>query len=74
MHAVLKGYRTVIFNVVMAALLVIRGVFPEAELPDETAVNALIDGILGSVEAITIIGNLILRAFTTTPIGQKYPE
>jgi hypothetical protein len=74
MHAVLKGYRTVIFNVIMAGLLVVRGVFPEAELPDEAAVNTLIDGILGSIEAITIIGNLILRAFTTTPIGQKVPE
>lgn len=74
MHAVLKGYRTIIFNVIMAGLLVIRGLHPTAELPDETAINALLDGILGSVEAITIIGNLILRAFTSTPVGQKYPE
>jgi hypothetical protein len=74
MYAVLKGYRTVIFNVIMAGLLVLRGIFPDAELPDETAINTMLDGLLGSVEVITIIGNLILRAFTTTPIGQKVPE
>jgi len=66
-----KGYRTLIFNAIMALLLVIRGVYPEAELPDETAVNSLIDGVFASLDAILVVGNLILRAFTTTPIGKQ---
>lgn len=67
----LKGYRTLIFNLAMGVLLAIRGFYPDAELPDAPAVEAAIGAFLDSLEVLIVLGNVILRALTTTPIGKK---
>lgn len=71
MLTTLQGYRTLVFNAIMAGLLIMRAVYPEAELPDDKAISAVLDLLYNSVEALTVVGNVILRAFTTTPIFKK---
>lgn len=70
----LKGYRTMIFNGIMAVLVVFKYIYPDAELPDAAVIGSLLDGIIANIEAITVVGNVILRAFTTTPVFKKEPQ
>ena len=68
----LKGYRTVIFNVIVGLLMVWRAVAPGDEIPSESQVSTLLDSLLGSLDAVLVVGNIVLRKFTTTAIGEKY--
>lgn len=75
----LKGYKTIIVNVViMVVFPLISYVYPEAVLPtyDElnTAVEELDKLVLQATATVTVLINLIniiLRAFTTTPVFKK---
>jgi len=67
----MKGYKTILFNVVMAALAALRVLSPESVLPSDVDVNAALEAIDAALAAVLIIGNLILRAVTSTKIGQK---
>lgn len=60
----MKGYRTIITNVLMAiaSILAIQGV----EIPVDM-VNNITTGIISAFAVI----NLILRKMTTTPMGEK---
>ena len=60
----MKGYRTIIANVVMAFASI--GVVAGIEIPPDTTL-AVTNGII----AMYTVVNLVLRKFTTTPIGEK---
>ena len=66
----MKGYKTVIFNVVMTVVMAWRLWFPEtaSELPTGETVQVVIDNIDKALIAGWGIGNLILRTITNTPI------
>lgn len=64
----LKGYKTVLFNSICALLAVWRYARPQDQVPDDSLVAAMIDGILNSLEAIMIVGNIGLRFRTDTTI------
>lgn len=67
----LKGYRTIIFNVVMTALMVLKMWKPEVEIPGEAEVGAGIDVIEAAIAFIWGIGNLFFRAITNTSVFNK---
>lgn len=68
----LKGYRTVAFNVIVGLLMVWRAVSPADEIPSESQVSTLLDSLYASLDAILVVGNIVLRKFTDTPLGRKY--
>lgn len=57
----LKGWRTVLFNVVTVFVAGAQMVDPSLFGPQGLAVTALINAF----------GNMILRALTSTPVGQS---
>jgi hypothetical protein len=65
----LVGYRTIIFNAVMALVFVYQALAPDAEVPDEAAVGGFLDGLLAQLDVIiTIAGNVFLRFQTKTAV------
>lgn len=69
----MKGFRTVLFNAVMAVVMIVKAINPDAELPDEVAVTASIDAVELAIGLVWSIGNLFLRAITDSPIFKKEP-
>ena len=67
----LKGWKTILFNLVMGSMLLIRVVIPSAELPDDTAVHSVIDGLDQFLIVAMPVGNMILRAITNSSIFKK---
>lgn len=69
----MKGYKTVIFNVVMSAIMVFTLWNQEAaqDLPSAAEVQGLIDQGETWITAVWAIGNVMLRAVTNTAIFQK---
>lgn len=67
----MKGYRTLIVNVLvaLAGVLTAFGVVLPEDFAQQLATNA--DAAIGAVTALVALANLLLRAITTTPIGQK---
>jgi hypothetical protein len=72
MLELVKGYKTVVFNVLIGLVMVWKAVSPESELPTPEMLNGLLDTLYASLEAILIVGNIVLRAVTNTAIGRKY--
>lgn len=68
----LKGYRTVIFNVIMGLLLIWRSVAPGDEIPTDSQVQTLVDSVFSALDAILVVGNILLRKVTDTPVFNKY--
>jgi hypothetical protein len=62
----MKGYRTVIVNILMLVASV--GVLWGIEITPEQ-----IDSIATGLITVFTVANLILRAVTSTPIGKKEP-
>ena len=67
----LKGYRTVIFNVIMGIIMLVRVFNPDAQLPADEAVNQALDATSAALDAVWLVGNLVLRAITDSPIFRK---
>ncbi len=67
----MKGYRTIAFNIIMAALAAVRMFDPDLMLPDEAAVENGVQMLDMGLTFLWTVGNLILRGFTTTSIGSK---
>ena len=67
----LKGYKTVMFNVLMTALMVLKMWKPDVEVPGGPDVTAGLDLIEGAMVFIWGIGNLFFRAITNTSIFKK---
>jgi hypothetical protein len=64
----MKGWRTVAFNVIMTFVSVYAIKSPGANAPDASVINAALDNVEALIPFIWGIGNVILRAVTTTPI------
>lgn len=67
----MKGYRTIIFNIVMTISMGLALWMPEAETPDAETVNTALDNVEAAITAVWGIGNMILRAITNTPMFNK---
>jgi hypothetical protein len=72
MFELVKGYKTVVFNILIGLVMVWKAVSPESELPTPEMLNGLLDTLYASLEAILVVGNIVLRAVTNTAIGRKY--
>jgi hypothetical protein len=65
----LVGYRTIIFNAVMALVFLYQAAFPGDEAPDEAAVGGFVDALIAQLDVIILIaGNVFLRFKTKTEI------
>jgi hypothetical protein len=64
------GYRTILFNLVMAAAAAARAIYPEI-MPSDEEISRFFDAIWA---VIMISGNLGLRIVTRGPVGVKNPE
>jgi hypothetical protein len=69
----MKGYRTLIFNGIMALVAILSqfGAFGDTPAPTAEAVNQGLDLIDQIIMAVTVIGNMGLRVVTTTPVGKS---
>lgn len=69
----MKGYRTLVFNAIMAILagLSMTGVLGSDNMPSADQVNEGLDALDKFLLFATPIGNAILRFMTTTTVGQK---
>jgi len=67
----MKGFKTLVFNSVMAIIMLVRVFSPEAELPDAVTVEAAAVSLDQALGAFTVIVNVILRAVTNSPIFKK---
>lgn len=65
----MQGYRTIIFNLVMAAAAVARIVWPEIMPTDEELIK-IFEAFWG---VAMVAGNLGLRVVTKGPVGVKDP-
>lgn len=68
-----KGYRTVIFNVIMTGAMILSttGVIGADVEVDADSVNVFLDNLEGVLTVVWGVGNLFLRKITTGPIGTK---
>ncbi len=67
----MKGYRTIAFNAVMAIIAVATIVSPDAEVPTADQVQSAVNGADAAVVGVWTVGNMILRAITSSPIFKK---
>lgn len=67
----MKGYKTIAFNVLMAAIAVVHSANSDAQLPDAAAVQGAVDNFQVWFDGAVILGNLVLRAVTTSAIFKK---
>jgi len=68
----LSGYKTVIFNVIIGLVLLVRAFSPDADLPTDEEVSSTLDQLLSNADAIiAVVGNLWLRFVTKTPVFTK---
>jgi hypothetical protein len=66
----LKGYRTIIFNVIMTGVMILKMWQPEAEVPGAEEIGGALDAIDAALVAAWGVGNMIFRAITNTAIGK----
>jgi len=64
----LSGYKTYIFNGIMAIILLVQMFSPEAEMPTAEAVEGAAGAVEEALLAVTLVGNLILRAITNSSV------
>lgn len=67
----LKGYRTVIFNVTMTVIMALSVWQPDAQVPTAADVNTALQYLEEAVALFWGVGNLALRAVTNTSIFNK---
>ena len=67
----LKGYRTIIFNVVMTALMVLKMWKPDIEIPGAEEISGGLDMLDAGLAFVWGLGNLFFRVITNTAVGQK---
>jgi hypothetical protein len=69
----MKGYRTLIFNGIMALVAILSqfGAFGDTAAPMAEAVNQGLDVVDSIIVAVTVIGNAGLRIVTTTAVGKS---
>jgi len=67
----MKGYRTIAFNAVMAIVAMATIFSPDAEVPTADQVQSAVNGVEAAVVGVWTVGNMILRAITSSPIFKK---
>lgn len=67
----MKGFRTIVFNLILFLFAAIRVAYPEWVSPETGDVNAFLDKIDASFVSLLAIGNIVLRFITSTPIFKK---
>lgn len=67
----LQGYKTVIFNVLMGIIMLVRALNPDATVPGEESLHGAVDALDVALTAVWGVGNVILRAITSSPIFKK---
>ena len=67
----LKGYRTVIFNLVMTVVMVFSLWKPGESWPGASEINSFLDSFEVAFAFLWGLGNIVLRAVTDTPIFKK---
>ena len=67
----MKGFKTIAFNVVMGAIVLVRILNPEAELPTDVDVEAAVSTLDAAIATVWSFGNMFLRAVTDSPIFRK---
>jgi hypothetical protein len=67
----LKGYRTVLFNLLMTVIMVLSLWKPGEAWPGAEAINSFLDSFEVAFAFLWGLGNMILRAVTDTPIFKK---
>ncbi len=69
----MKGYRTIVFNSIMAALMLAStfGVIAPSESPDASTINTVLDNVEALIGTVTILVNFVLRFMTSTKVGAK---
>lgn len=67
----MKGYKTLVFNGIMAIIAIVHALNTDAALPGADAVQGLVDQFSTWFDGAVLVGNIILRAVTTTPILKK---
>ena len=69
-----KGWRTFVFNVLMATAMCVTMISGTATEGDVIILKQGVEHIIEGVIAVWTIGNLWLRAITDTPIFQRKPN
>lgn len=67
----LKGYKTVIFNLIMLVIAAIRIMSPESILPSDADINQWLNGLDALLVLTVTLGNMILRAITDSTMFKK---
>ncbi len=67
----MKGYKTVVFNAALALVAIWKIYYPEQEMPGEMEIERAVDVFWEIFSAVAVVGNVGLRAVTTTPIFKK---
>ena len=70
----MQGYRTILFNAIMACVFILKQFFPEA-VGDlgEAEVNTFLNALDAVIAFITLAGNVVLRVLTKGPVFKKLP-
>lgn len=70
----LKGYRTIVFNIIMAASTLMTIFFGVDVSDDATKLKEGIDLLLEGLTVVWGVGNVWLRAITNSPIFKGKPN
>ncbi len=68
-----KGWKTITFNIIMTATMILSLWSPEeaSNIPGADAVNEVLNEAEKLIATIWGMGNVVLRAVTTTPLGKS---
>lgn len=67
----LRGFKTVLFNIIMTVVMAMQLWFPGAEVPTADQVNSAVGGLELFLTLAWGLGNVVLRAVTNTQIFKK---
>ncbi len=67
----MKGWKTIVFNAIMAVIAVVYALNPDAEKPSTEQVQGAVDTAEAAWASVVVVGNAILRALTTSAIFKK---
>jgi hypothetical protein len=67
----MKGYRTFVFNIIVALVALVRVAYPEYIAPSDMEINEFLDQLDMAIMVVLWVGNLGLRFITNTPIFKK---
>lgn len=64
----MKGYKTVVFNTVMAVIALVAAFNPDGEAPTGDDVKRMVDMADVLIAGVWVIGAYIIRGFTDSPM------